>query len=155
MAGGMSNCGEGGEQIDDDLDARGLAREGSSGDPFDGEGERRLLRTGDIEQRIETIQSDTQRVVAAIAAIRRTIEEVNDISAMIATAVEEQSVTTAEIGRSVTHAAQGGSEINANVQRMADTVGSLHAGAASTAQAATELARLAQDQTTLLGHFRC
>ena len=64
-------------------------------------------------------------------------------------------VTTAEIGRSVGSAAQGGSEINAAVQRMADTVGSLHAGAASTAQAATELARLAQDQTTLLGHFRC
>ena len=111
--------------------------------------------TGDIERRIEAIQTDTQHVVNAIDAIRRTIEEVNDISTMIATAVEQQSVTTAEIGRSVGSAAQGGSEINAAVQRMADTVGSLHAGAASTAQAATELSRLAQDQTTLLGRFRC
>ena len=73
----------------------------------------------------------------------------------VAVCVHALVVVIGLFGRSVGSAAQGGSEINAAVQRMADTVGSLHAGAASTAQAATELSRLAQDQTTLLGRFRC
>ena len=57
--------------------------------------------TEDIGRKIEAIQVDTKGAVAAIEEIGTIINQINDISNSIATAVEEQTVTTNEIGRSV------------------------------------------------------
>src|SRR5579863_4338933 len=63
--------------------------------------------TEEISQKIEAIQSDTRAAVQAIGEIGTIINQINDISNSIASAVEEQTVTTNEIGRSVSEAAQG------------------------------------------------
>ena len=57
--------------------------------------------TEDISRKIEAIQTDTKGAVDAIVSISRIINQVNDISNSIATAVEEQDATTNEmkIGR--------------------------------------------------------
>ena len=57
--------------------------------------------TEDISQKIDAIQGDTNEAVKAIKEIREIIGQVNDISTTIASAVEEQTATTNEIGRNV------------------------------------------------------
>ena len=67
--------------------------------------------TEDIARRIEAIQSDTGGAVEAIGRISSIIEQINDYSATIAAAVEEQTVTTSEMSRNVAEAATGTSQI--------------------------------------------
>jgi methyl-accepting chemotaxis protein len=57
--------------------------------------------TEDIRKRIEAIQAEINRTVHAIANISQAIGNVNDASRMIASAVEEQSITANEISRNV------------------------------------------------------
>src|SRR5580704_9756031 len=71
--------------------------------------------TEDISSKIEAIQSDTKAAVDAIASISGVINQINDISGTIATAVEEQNATTNEMSRNVTEAAQGSGEITSNI----------------------------------------
>ena len=63
--------------------------------------------TEDISQKIEAIQGDTRGAVSAIGQISTIINQINDIQNTIASAVEEQTATTNEIGRNVAEAAQG------------------------------------------------
>ncbi len=63
--------------------------------------------TEDISRKIDAIQGDTTEAVKAIKEIRGIIGQVNDISTTIASAVEEQTATTNEIGRNVAQAAAG------------------------------------------------
>ena len=57
--------------------------------------------TEEITARIEAIQADTTSAIAANAQITETIDRINDISTSIAAAVEQQTVTTTEIGHNV------------------------------------------------------
>jgi methyl-accepting chemotaxis protein len=58
--------------------------------------------TEDIGEKISAIQTDTKGAVEAIGTIGDVINQINDISGTIATAVEEQSATTDEMTRNVT-----------------------------------------------------
>jgi methyl-accepting chemotaxis protein len=77
--------------------------------------------TEDIAQRVEAIQQDTAGAVAAIAEITEIVESINTFQGTIASAVEEQTATTAEIGRSVTEAASGAQEIATNIAGVAQS----------------------------------
>jgi methyl-accepting chemotaxis protein len=66
--------------------------------------------TEDISRKIEAIQADTKGSVEAIGTISTIINQINDISNTIATAVEEQNATTNEMSRNVSEAARGGRE---------------------------------------------
>ena len=90
--------------------------------------------TDDIREKIQGIQTDTTEAVEAIAEITMTINEINDIQTTIASAVEEQSVTTAEIGRTMTEAARGSAEIAQNITGVAEA-------AQSTASAGSDTRR--------------
>ncbi len=61
--------------------------------------------TGEIGQQITGIQGATQESVGAIKEISGTIEKLSEISATIASAVEEQGAATQEISRNVQQAA--------------------------------------------------
>ena len=99
--------------------------------------------TEDIGGKIEAIQTDTKSAVEAIAQIGRIIGQINDMQSTIASAVEEQTATTAEISRNVGEAALGSREIAQNVMGVAQAAHSTTAGAANTKSAAEELARMA------------
>ncbi len=73
--------------------------------------------TQDIKNRIVGIQKSTDMTVTEIGQITEVIHMVNDLVATIATAVEEQSVTTQEISSNVSQAAIGIAEVN---ERVAD-----------------------------------
>jgi methyl-accepting chemotaxis protein len=71
--------------------------------------------TQEIKAKIEAIQSSTGETVQEIRQITEVISNTNDIVGTIATAVEEQTVTTDEIATNVSQAAQGIAEVNENV----------------------------------------
>ena len=108
----------------------------------------------EIGRKIGTIQDDTRDAVEAIGQITGIIQRINDIQTVIAAAVEEQAVTTDEIGRSVTEAATGTSEIARNITGVAETARGTTQGASETHRAAEELARLSSELLSLVGRFR-
>jgi methyl-accepting chemotaxis protein len=99
--------------------------------------------TEDISQKIGTIQSDTEQAITAINEISGTINKISDIQATIATSVEEQTATAAGIGRNVSDAAKGSSQISQNIAAVAQAATSTTQASASVQQSAGELARMA------------
>ncbi len=73
--------------------------------------------TGEIKNKIESIQSSTDETVTEITEITQVINSVNEIVATIAAAVEEQTATAADISGNVTEAANGIGEVTENVSQ--------------------------------------
>ncbi|QFI77070.1 HAMP domain-containing protein [Bradyrhizobium betae] len=86
--------------------------------------------TGEISQQIDGIQRATQDSVGAIKEISGTIEKLSEISATIASAVEEQGAATQEISRNVQQAAVGTQEVSSNITDVQH--GATETGSAST-----------------------
>jgi methyl-accepting chemotaxis protein len=110
--------------------------------------------TEDISQRIQAIQTDTEAAVAAIGEISVIIAQINDTQATIASAVEEQTATTNEMGRNVAEAATGSNDIATNITGVARAASDTTTAASSTSEAAEELARLAAGLQGLIGQFK-
>ena len=75
--------------------------------------------TADISAKIDAIQGETTGTVTDIASIKDVIDRVNDIVNTIATAVEEQNVTTQDIAANIGHATEGMNEVVNNVSQAA------------------------------------
>jgi methyl-accepting chemotaxis protein len=110
--------------------------------------------TEEIGQKIEAIQGDSRAAVAAIAEISGIINQINDVSNTIASAVEEQTATTNEIGRNVGEAAKGTTEIARNITGVAEAAKNTTGGALETQKAAVALNEMASLLQTLVGHFK-
>ena len=109
--------------------------------------------TEDISGRIQAIQNDTADAVQAIAKIAQVIEQIHEYSTTIASAVEEQTATTAEIGRSVSEAASGSTDIAQNISGVADAAQSANAGVAESQRAAHDLARMSAELQQTVAQF--
>jgi len=109
--------------------------------------------TEDISQKIETIQADTRQAVAAIAQTSEIIAQINELQGAIASAVEEQTATTNEIGRNLAEAARGSSEAAQNITSVAEAAQSTSTGASDTTRAAAELTRMAAELQRLVAQF--
>ena len=71
--------------------------------------------TEDIAQQIESIQSISGEVVDALNTIKHSIDNVNQYSGGIASAVEEQSAVTDEIAANMQNAASGTGDIREHI----------------------------------------
>ena len=109
--------------------------------------------TEEIGQKIEAIQGDTKGAVQAIGEISAIINQINDISNNIASAVEEQTVTTNEIGRNVGEAAKGTGEIAKNIGGVALAAQNTTQGANDTQKAAQALSGMAAQLQSLVSKF--
>jgi len=110
--------------------------------------------TEDISHKIEAIQTDTKAAVGAIASISQVINQINDISNTIATAVEEQNATTNEMARNVGEAARGSGEITSNIAGVAQAAESTSRGATETQSAAQLLVEMSTQLRTLVEQFK-
>jgi methyl-accepting chemotaxis protein len=110
--------------------------------------------TEDIAQKIDAIRQVTQGAVEAIARISKIIVQINDYQTTIASAVEEQSATTREIGRSGADAARGSAEIARNITSVAQASRHAAEGAGNVQQAAGELSQMAAEIQRLVEHFK-
>jgi len=112
------------------------------------------LATRDIGQKILAIQGDSGAAVTAIARIGERVQQIKDISSTIASAIDEQLATTAEIGRNLNEAARGSTEITHGVLSVAQAARETAAGSMSTQSAAAELARMAAELRGLTVRFK-
>lgn len=71
--------------------------------------------TGEIQQRIDGIQSSTNTTVEGIKKISGIISEIDDIVSNIAASLDEQSATMSELTSNITQAGDGISEVSENV----------------------------------------
>jgi methyl-accepting chemotaxis protein len=110
--------------------------------------------TDEIGQKIEAIQSSTKNAVLAIGEIDSVINQINEFSASIASAIEEQTATTNEMGRSVKEAASGATEIATSISGVARTAQNTTIAANETQSAANDLANMASQLQTLVAQFK-
>ena len=82
------------------------------------------------------------------------INQINDISATIAVAVEEQSATTNEMTRNANEAANGARDISDNIEGVAQAADGTLARAQESEKAAQELAAIAAELSGLMAQFR-
>lgn len=100
--------------------------------------------TEDISAQVSTMQSAMQSAVTAIDSIGKTIRSMNDISASVAAAVEEQGAATKEITRNVSEASQGTAEVSRNISGVSQTVEETGAASGQVLTAAEELSHQAE-----------
>ena len=95
--------------------------------------------TEEISSQITAMQSETTDTVAAIRGITATITKVNELTAAVASAVEEQGSATAEIARNVDQAAGGITLVADNITGVTSSATKTGAMAQEVFQAANTL----------------
>ncbi len=125
--------------------------------------------TEDIKDRITAIQSLTAVTTQEIGEIIGVVEEMHDIVAMIATAVDEQAAMTREIADNVGHASQSIAEISSNVTSSStmtqgindavelalDASQSMHARSELVRSKSADLGNLSGQLQRLVERFQC
>ncbi|UCH74331.1 MAG: HAMP domain-containing protein [Rhodospirillales bacterium] len=94
--------------------------------------------TEDIAKQINAVQDETQEVVGAIDKITDIIAQINEIAATIASAIEQQGLSTREIAQRVAKAANGTEQVNA-------TIGGVSRAATQTGEAAHKVLSASRD----------
>jgi methyl-accepting chemotaxis protein len=110
--------------------------------------------TEDISRRVQAIQTDTDGAVTAIGEISMIIERINGIQLTIASAVEEQTATTAEMNRTLSEAASGAGDIAATIGGVSDAARRTTDSVGETRHAADELAVTAGQLQAVVSRFR-
>jgi methyl-accepting chemotaxis protein len=124
--------------------------------------------TREIKQRVDGIQQSTQSTVGEIAHITKVIKEINESVLVIASAVEEQSVTTQNISDNISQAAQGISNVNTHVAqssevsaeiamqigRVTHSANDISQGSGQVSMNSKELSELAEELNRLVGSFK-
>ncbi|MGA2428541.1 MAG: methyl-accepting chemotaxis protein [Candidatus Acidiferrum sp.] len=110
--------------------------------------------TEDIGLKIEAIQADTKGAVAAIGTVSGVINQINDISATIAAAVEQQGATTTEMTRNAGEAASGATNISASIGEVAQAADGTLSRAQESQKAAQELTSIATQLGSLMRQFK-
>jgi methyl-accepting chemotaxis protein len=110
--------------------------------------------TEDISRKITAIQGDTKDAVSAIATVSCVINQINNISATIAAAVEEQSATTNEMTRNASEAANGAGDISSNIDGVTKAAEDTLKRAQESQKAAHDLAAIATELSTLMRRFK-
>jgi methyl-accepting chemotaxis protein len=110
--------------------------------------------TEDISNRVVVIQGDTAGAVSAIGEISSVIEEINNYQSIIASAVEEQSATAAEMNRSVVALSDGAGGMATNIAGIANASLITNEGITQSQAAVVELSTMAQELQRLVHQFR-
>jgi methyl-accepting chemotaxis protein len=109
--------------------------------------------TEDIAAQVAAIQTATEGAVGAIKSVGHIIQQVSEISATIASAVEEQGATTKEITRNTQEAARGTQAVSVNIAGVSQGAGMTGKAADHVLTAAGELGRTADKLRTEVDAF--
>jgi methyl-accepting chemotaxis protein len=110
--------------------------------------------TEDIGRRVAAIQADTGGAVTAIEEITEIIGRISEFQTTIASAVEEQTVTTNEMSRNVTEAADAGGRVADTINDVASSVQLTTVGVTEATRAAGRLAEMSDDLQLIVDRFR-
>jgi len=110
--------------------------------------------TETIVRQIAAIRTGSDAAVEAIERIATVVSEINSTQLTIASAIEEQTATTAEMSRNVGETATGAGEIAGSIQEVAQTAERTSTGAARTQDTARDLGLASNDLQALVATFR-
>ncbi|MGK5680210.1 methyl-accepting chemotaxis protein [Actinoplanes sp. URMC 104] len=110
--------------------------------------------TTDISSRVNAIQVAGHAATTALEEIITVIEEINAAQRTIAAAVEQQTRTSAEIGKSITAVAGNSTGISDNIKNVAHHSAETGMGAGTVAHAAGQLTDLAVSLQQTAARFR-
>ena len=108
----------------------------------------------DIAKTMTQIQADVTAGTTVINQVAVVIKRIDEVTQSIAAAIEQQSATTAEIGRNVTDAARSSAEIAESARGVAEVAGRTSNGADQARTTADELARLAESLQAIVHRFK-
>jgi len=109
--------------------------------------------TGNINEQIAAVQAMTGDAVTSMTRISEIIKQIDETSAMIAAAVEEQGATTREISRSVQEAATGTQEVTSNIENVTEAAHQAGVASHQVEEAASELSRQSEALNVSVGEF--
>ncbi len=112
------------------------------------------IATDEISGKVQTLQSDSQGVVAALSRINATILRINEFQSSIACAVQQQTTATDEISRNLSEASSGSSQIARNISGVASTSLQTRSGAGEVMVSSADVARLGAELSRLVAQFR-
>jgi len=110
--------------------------------------------TDDISRRVEAIQQDTHSAVRSIEGVSHVISQINAYQTTIASAVEEQSVTTDGMASSLSAAASGAELIHSGVRSVAGSAGTTLDGVHAARAAAAELTAMSAELHRMTASFK-
>lgn len=124
--------------------------------------------TMEIETQIQDMQNNTKSALTAIEAVSQVIEEVNSISQIIVSAVEEQSATVNEISkniagvsagsndvaRNVSESAKGLNEVSSTISGVSMSIKEVNVGISQVNTSSNELSKLSEKLTAILQQFK-
>lgn len=97
--------------------------------------------TAQISAQISGIQASTGTAVNAIGSISKTIEKMDEIAALIASAVEEQAATTQDIAQNVQSASMGTTNVSRNIVLVTQAASATSAAAEQVLSSSAELSQ--------------
>jgi methyl-accepting chemotaxis protein len=100
--------------------------------------------TAEIGQNVGLIQTSTKNSVDAVREIGNAVREINDVTSVIAGAIEQQDAATREISANAQLAAQGNGTLVVNIGSLSEAIGTTSTAAASVLTASGELAATAE-----------
>ncbi len=109
--------------------------------------------TEDIIAQVTEIQSATKQAVIAMGDIGETIRAVDESSAAIAAAMDEQGLATREISRNVQEAAAGTEEVNRNISGVSQASQEVGMASEQVMSAAGELSRQSASMKSMVDQF--
>jgi hemerythrin-like metal-binding protein len=109
--------------------------------------------TDEIASQIKAVQEGTGNAVRAIDTISKVISEMGEISASVASAVQEQTAATGEIARNVEQAATGTTEVSDNITSVEQAARETGHAAEQISESATDLSKQAEFLRAEVGRF--
>jgi len=109
--------------------------------------------TEEISQQISTIQTETRTAVSAISSISGIILRIDEITAVISAAVEEQNAATGEIARNVNETADGTQRVSEYISQVQHIVGETKNSSLAVQHASSQLSTQSSDLQGQLGLF--
>ncbi len=109
--------------------------------------------TDEITAQISGVQTATNDAVSAIAEIRQVIEQISEISTVVASAVEQQNAATGEIAGNVQQASAGTQEVSNNISGVQEAAGQTDKSARDVLQASSDMAGVASTLSKQIEEF--
>jgi hypothetical protein len=110
--------------------------------------------TADISVRIAAIQADSTRAIAAIVTISKHIDQLTANGQTVASAVEEQVATTAEVSRSVASTAQESARIVSDIRAVANAAHLALGGVTTVRDLGEDVSLQSQEIQRMVGRAR-
>jgi len=110
--------------------------------------------TSEIKQKIQAIQSSTGGAVTEIKSLSDSINKINEMVVLIASAIEEQSISTQDIAQNIDQAAEASKAISSDVSITSKNSSGVFNDSTQVNNQATELGKVGKELMEIVNNYR-